>query len=97
MNQHRDSLASYIGHHNLIEFFAVAENESKARIKFNFLQVQWLMFTAVHLSFYVVYICARKCYSLVVIPMRNLKRIENRGQDSIFFILFDHYDVYNSK
>ena len=40
VNQHRDSLASYIGHHNLMEFFAVAENESKARVKFNFLQVR---------------------------------------------------------
>lgn len=38
VNQHRDSLASYVGHHNLMEFFAVAENESKARVKFNFLQ-----------------------------------------------------------
>ena len=45
VNQHRDSLSSYIGHHNLVEFFAIAENESKARVKFNFLQVnasQWL-------------------------------------------------------
>lgn len=38
VNQHRDSLASYVGHHNLMEFFAIAENESKARVKFNFLQ-----------------------------------------------------------
>lgn len=39
VNQHRDSFASYIGHPNLMEFFAVAENESKARVKFSFLQV----------------------------------------------------------
>ena len=39
VNQHRDSFATYIGHHNLVEFFAIAENESKARVKFNFLQV----------------------------------------------------------
>ena len=39
VNQHRDSFASYIGHPNLVEFFAIAENESKARVKFNFLQV----------------------------------------------------------
>ena len=38
VNQHRDSFASYIGHPNLVEFFAIAENESKARVKFNFLQ-----------------------------------------------------------
>lgn len=39
VNQHRDSFASYIGHPNLLEFFSIAENESKARVKFNFLQV----------------------------------------------------------
>ena len=39
VNQHRDTFASYIGHHHMLEFFAVAENESKARVKFNFLQV----------------------------------------------------------
>uniref|UniRef100_A0A1X7USW0 Splicing factor 3B subunit 5 n=1 Tax=Amphimedon queenslandica TaxID=400682 RepID=A0A1X7USW0_AMPQE len=38
INQHRDSYASYIGHHHMMEFFAIAENESKARIKFNFIQ-----------------------------------------------------------
>ena len=39
VNQHRDSFVSFIGHPNLLEFFAVAENESKSRVKFNFLQV----------------------------------------------------------
>ena len=39
VNQHRDTFASYIGHHYMLEFFAVAENESKARVKFSFLQV----------------------------------------------------------
>ncbi|CAI8014567.1 Splicing factor 3B subunit 5 [Geodia barretti] len=38
VNQHRDSFASYMGRPNLLEFFAVAENESKARVKFSFLQ-----------------------------------------------------------
>ena len=40
VNQHRDSLASYVGHPNLMEYFAIADNESKARVKFNFLQVR---------------------------------------------------------
>ena len=40
MNQHRDSIASYIGHNNMLEFFAIAENECKARVKFN-LQKVW--------------------------------------------------------
>ncbi|KAI9029389.1 splicing factor 3B subunit 5/RDS3 complex subunit 10 [Hyaloraphidium curvatum] len=37
-NQHRDSYASYIGHRNLIGYFAIAENESIGRMKFNFLE-----------------------------------------------------------
>ena len=37
-NQHRDSLASYIGHDDLLGYIAIAENESKARMKFNFLK-----------------------------------------------------------
>jgi splicing factor 3B subunit 5 len=34
-NQHRDSLASYIGHTSLAAYFAIAENESIARVKYN--------------------------------------------------------------
>ena len=37
-NQHRDSYASYIGHNDLLGYFAIAENECKARMKFNFLK-----------------------------------------------------------
>lgn len=40
VNQHRDSITSYVGHDNLLSYFAVAENETKARIKFNLLQVR---------------------------------------------------------
>ena len=39
MNQHRDSAASYIGHYNLLDYFALVENESRARTKFNLLEV----------------------------------------------------------
>ena len=39
VNQHRDSAASYIGHYNLLDFFALVENEPKARVRFNLLQV----------------------------------------------------------
>ncbi|KAF9915632.1 hypothetical protein BX616_005695 [Lobosporangium transversale] len=35
VNQARDSYASYVGHYPMISYFAVAENESIARIKFN--------------------------------------------------------------
>ena len=40
VNQHRDSYASYIGHHALISYFAVAQNESVARVKFEFVEVR---------------------------------------------------------
>ncbi len=38
VNQHRDSFASYIGQYNLLDFFAIVENESKARLKFEMLK-----------------------------------------------------------
>jgi len=38
VNQHRDSNASYLGHHDLLNYFAIAENESKARIRFNMME-----------------------------------------------------------
>ena len=90
VNQHRDSLASYIGHHNLTEFFAVAENESKARIKFNCLQVcvcvcvcVWAGGVSVRwqgmsltLSTLLVFCPCRRCCSLVECPLRNLRMIE---------------------
>ena len=43
VNQHRDSIASYIGHNNMLEFFAIAENECKARVKFNLMKVVTVM------------------------------------------------------
>jgi len=38
VNQHRDSLASHLGHRDMTLFFAVAENESVGRIRYNLLQ-----------------------------------------------------------
>ena len=38
VNIHRDSYASYVGHHALLSYFAVAENESLGRVKYNFMQ-----------------------------------------------------------
>ncbi len=35
---HRDSMASYIGHHNMLSYFAVVENESIGRVKYEFMQ-----------------------------------------------------------
>ncbi|KAL1228819.1 putative splicing factor 3B subunit 5 [Trichinella zimbabwensis] len=37
-NQHRDSYASYVGHNDILSFMAIAENETRARMRFNFLQ-----------------------------------------------------------
>ena len=33
-NQHRDTYASYMGHFDMMNYFAIAENESKARIRY---------------------------------------------------------------
>jgi hypothetical protein len=38
VNQHRDSLASHIGHHDFLSFVAVAENESIGRVRFTMLE-----------------------------------------------------------
>ena len=37
-NIHRDSLSSYIGHYDQLSYFAIAENESKARVRFNLME-----------------------------------------------------------
>ncbi len=37
VNIHRDSYASYIGHHPLVSYFAIAENESIGRMKYKYL------------------------------------------------------------
>jgi hypothetical protein len=39
-HQHRDSYASYLGHTNVLSLFAIAENESVARVRFDFLKVR---------------------------------------------------------
>lgn len=39
MNQARDTYASYIGHYPMLSYFALAENESIARVKFNITEV----------------------------------------------------------
>ena len=38
VNQHRDSIASYIGHHSMLEYFALAEGISAGRAKLNLLE-----------------------------------------------------------
>jgi splicing factor 3B subunit 5 len=47
-NQHRDSLASHIGHHDMISFFAVAQNDSVGRVRYQLLEVRIRLNTLVN-------------------------------------------------
>ncbi|KAK3260412.1 hypothetical protein CYMTET_30632 [Cymbomonas tetramitiformis] len=38
VNIHRDSYASYVGHHGMLSYFALAENESIGRVRYNLMQ-----------------------------------------------------------
>ncbi|KAK1943458.1 Splicing factor 3B subunit 5 [Phytophthora citrophthora] len=38
VNQHRDTLASHLGHSDMMAYFAVAENESMGRVRYNMLE-----------------------------------------------------------
>ena len=38
VNQHRDTYSSYLGHHDVLNFIAISENESRARVRFNLLE-----------------------------------------------------------
>ncbi|OQV11751.1 putative splicing factor 3B subunit 5 [Hypsibius exemplaris] len=37
-NQHRDTVASILGHFDMLNHVAIAENENKARLKFNLIE-----------------------------------------------------------
>ncbi|EGG20559.1 splicing factor 3B subunit 5 [Cavenderia fasciculata] len=37
-NQHRDSISSYVGHAPLLSLFAVVENESIGKVRYNLLE-----------------------------------------------------------
>ncbi|EMR09620.1 hypothetical protein PNEG_02204 [Pneumocystis murina B123] len=37
-NQHRDSYASYLGHPHMLNFFAVASNDSRERVRLNMIE-----------------------------------------------------------
>ncbi|CAK9187796.1 unnamed protein product [Ilex paraguariensis] len=39
VNIQRDSYASYVGHYPMLAYFAIAENESVGRERYNFMQV----------------------------------------------------------
>ena len=37
-NQHRDTYASHVAHYDQLSYFAVAQNESIGRVKYEFLE-----------------------------------------------------------
>lgn len=39
-NQHRDSIASHIGHYDMLSYFAVAQNDSVGRVRYQLLEVR---------------------------------------------------------
>ena len=77
VNQHRDSFASFIGHHDMVSYFSLVENESKARTKFNLMQVRQLDIQCLYIHFSVLCsvhaylcdtrICELKFYILVLL------------------------------
>ena len=38
-NQHRDTCASHIGHYDMLSYFAVAQNDSIGRVRYQLLEV----------------------------------------------------------
>eukprot|EP01038_Epipyxis_sp_PR26KG_P018601 gene18601-26293_t len=38
VNQHRDTLASHIGHYDMLSYFAVAQNDSVGRVRYQMLE-----------------------------------------------------------
>ncbi len=54
VNQHRDTIASYLGHYDMISYFSVAQNESNGRIRYQLLEVRlfiWISFDYYSLHF----------------------------------------------
>lgn len=43
-NHHRDSIASHIGHHDMLTYFAVAQNDAVGRVRYQLLEVTSLLF-----------------------------------------------------
>mmetsp|Transcript_2465 Transcript_2465/g.5221 ORF Transcript_2465/g.5221 Transcript_2465/m.5221 type:complete len:91 (+) Transcript_2465:118-390(+) len=37
-NQHRDTMASHIGHYDMLSYFAVAQNDSVGRVRYQLLE-----------------------------------------------------------
>ena len=39
-NQHRDTYATHLGHHDQVAFFAVAQNDAVGRVRYQLLEVR---------------------------------------------------------
>lgn len=39
-SQHRDTYASYLGHYDMLSYFAVVQNDSIGRVRYQMLEVQ---------------------------------------------------------
>ncbi|RYH12637.1 hypothetical protein EON65_37705 [archaeon] len=46
VNQHRDSIASFVGHADMLSYFSLAQNESIGRVRYQLLEVGcgWVYF-----------------------------------------------------
>lgn len=102
VNIQRDSYASYIGHAPLLAFFAVAENESIGRVRYNFMQVSitWNCITSVitGTSFSTgcvwtseilhVSLCFRGCSCLVESRQIEIRKIKALEWTSSLFVLY---------
>jgi hypothetical protein len=71
VNIQRDSYASYIGHYPMLAYFAIAENESIGRERYNFMQVtRQLAFTYTNLYLQKSHI--RGTSAFIVLPLQVL-------------------------
>jgi len=39
VNQHRDTIASHVGHYDMLSYFAVAQNDSVGRVRYQLFEV----------------------------------------------------------
>ena len=62
-NQHRDTIASNIGHYDMLSFFAVAQNDSIGRVRYQLLEVfiylltNLFMYSSIYFIFIYLFIC----------------------------------------
>lgn len=58
-NQHRDTLASHIGHYDMLSYIAVAQNDSIGRVKYQLMEVYII-------NSYYIYIYLKNTYLLSI-------------------------------